>query len=161
MPTDFMGEQSKGSVGKRITILSIDGGGVRGLIPATILEELEAKLQRLDGPEVRLVDYFDMIAGTSTGGLITAMLTAPSNENAKRPLCSVKEVCEFYLWYAGKVFPRTRYTIISSSLDFLLTDCKDIPDLIHNAMSLISSDESVQNSSAHLNSSLTESILKV
>lgn len=45
MPTDFMGEQSKGSVGKRITILSIDGGGVRGLIPATILEELEAKLQ--------------------------------------------------------------------------------------------------------------------
>lgn len=88
-----MGEQSKGSVGKRITVLSIDGGGVRGLIPATILEELEAKLQRLDGPEVRLVDYFDMIAGTSTGGLITAMLTAPSNENAKRPLCSVKEVC--------------------------------------------------------------------
>ncbi len=45
MPTDFMGEQSKGSVGKRITVLSIDGGGVRGLIPATILEELEAKLQ--------------------------------------------------------------------------------------------------------------------
>ncbi|KAH9536221.1 hypothetical protein CY35_17G097100 [Sphagnum magellanicum] len=118
MPTDFMGEQSKGSVGKRITILSIDGGGVRGLIPATILEELEAKLQRLDGPEVRLVDYFDMIAGTSTGGLITAMLTAPSNENAKRPLCSVKEVCEFYLWYAGKVFPRTRGPFSQTRMNF-------------------------------------------
>jgi patatin-like phospholipase/acyl hydrolase len=41
----FMGEKPKGRVGKRVTILSVDGGGVRGLIPATILAELEAKLQ--------------------------------------------------------------------------------------------------------------------
>lgn len=40
-----MGERAKGRVGKRVTILSVDGGGVRGLIPATILAELEAKLQ--------------------------------------------------------------------------------------------------------------------
>lgn len=40
-----MDEQPKGLVGRRITILSIDGGGVRGLIPATILAELEGKLQ--------------------------------------------------------------------------------------------------------------------
>jgi hypothetical protein len=45
MASAFMGERPKGSAGKRITILSIDGGGVRGLIPATILHELEAKLQ--------------------------------------------------------------------------------------------------------------------
>ncbi len=45
MPTDFMVEQPKGNRGKRLTILSIDGGGVRGLIPATILAELEGKLQ--------------------------------------------------------------------------------------------------------------------
>ena len=45
MPSDFSEERAKGLVGRRITILSIDGGGVRGLIPATILAELEGKLQ--------------------------------------------------------------------------------------------------------------------
>lgn len=41
----FMQEGPKGCAGKRVTILSVDGGGVRGLIPATILAELEGKLQ--------------------------------------------------------------------------------------------------------------------
>ncbi len=46
MPSSaFMSVKPKGIPGKRLTILSIDGGGVRGLIPATILAELEAKLQ--------------------------------------------------------------------------------------------------------------------
>ncbi|KAK8472784.1 hypothetical protein PHAVU_002G299008 [Phaseolus vulgaris] len=62
--------------GNLVTILSIDGGGIRGIIPATILDFLESQLQELDGPEARLADYFDVISGTSTGGLVTAMLTA-------------------------------------------------------------------------------------
>lgn len=41
----FMTQRPTGQVGKRVTILSVDGGGVRGLIPATILAELEGKLQ--------------------------------------------------------------------------------------------------------------------
>ncbi|KAG7943669.1 hypothetical protein I3843_15G053700 [Carya illinoinensis] len=72
-----------------ITILSIDGGGIRGLIPATILAFLESQLQELDGEEARLADYFDVIAGTSTGGLVTAMLAAPNENN--RPLFDAKE----------------------------------------------------------------------
>ncbi len=40
-------EQPSGDRGRRITILSIDGGGVRGIIPATMLAELESCLQVL------------------------------------------------------------------------------------------------------------------
>jgi patatin-like phospholipase/acyl hydrolase len=104
----FMHEKPRGSIGRRLTILSIDGGGVRGLIPATILTELEGRLQRLDGAERRLVDYFDLIAGTSTGGLITAMLTTPSTEDHTRPLLTAKEITNFYKKYAAKIFPPTK-----------------------------------------------------
>ncbi|XP_022027971.1 patatin-like protein 1 isoform X2 [Helianthus annuus] len=90
--------------GKLITVLSIDGGGVRGLIPATILEFLEGELQKLDGEDARIADYFDIIAGTSTGGLITAMLAAP-NEH-RRPLFKAKEIIDFYLHMCPKIFPQ-------------------------------------------------------
>ncbi|XP_062104564.1 patatin-like protein 2 [Humulus lupulus] len=87
-----------------ITVLSIDGGGIRGIIPGTILSCLESELQRLDGEEVRIADYFDVIAGTSTGGLVTAMLTAP-NENG-RPLFAAKDINDFYLKHCPKIFPQ-------------------------------------------------------
>lgn len=89
--------------GDRITILSIDGGGVRGIIPATILQFLEEKLQEIDGPDVRIADYFDVIAGTSTGGLVTAMLTAPNRQN--RPLFAAKDITKFYLENCPSIFP--------------------------------------------------------
>ncbi|GJY17829.1 patatin-like protein 2 [Tanacetum coccineum] len=90
------------ATGNYITILSIDGGGIRGIIPGVILEYLESQLQRLDGPEARLVDYFDVIAGTGTGGLVTTMLTAP-NQNY-RPLFAAKEIVSFYLDNCPKIF---------------------------------------------------------
>ncbi|TVU24154.1 hypothetical protein EJB05_26555 [Eragrostis curvula] len=92
------------SEGRLITVLSIDGGGIRGLIPATIIACLEAKLQELDGPDARIADYFDVIAGTSTGALITAMLAAP-DEN-KRPLFAAKDLSTFYLENGPKIFPQ-------------------------------------------------------
>ncbi|XP_021714281.1 patatin-like protein 3 isoform X2 [Chenopodium quinoa] len=88
--------------GKLITILSIDGGGIRGIIPAVMLDFLESELQKLDGKEARLADYFDVISGTSTGGLITAMLTAPNEKN--RPLYDAKDIVPFYLEHSPKIF---------------------------------------------------------
>uniref|UniRef100_A0A453T4D2 Patatin n=2 Tax=Aegilops tauschii subsp. strangulata TaxID=200361 RepID=A0A453T4D2_AEGTS len=81
--------------GSIITVLSIDGGGVRGIIPATILAFLEEKLQELDGADARIADYFDVVAGTSTGGLMAAMLTAPNAHG--RPLFAAKDGNKFYL----------------------------------------------------------------
>ncbi|KAH9692563.1 Patatin-like protein 2 [Citrus sinensis] len=91
--------------GNLITILSIDGGGIRGVIPATILAFLESELQKLDGEEARIADYFDVISGTSTGGLVTAMLTAPNEQN--RPLFAAKDIKEFYLNHCPKIFPQS------------------------------------------------------
>jgi hypothetical protein len=69
--------------------------------------------QRLDGQDKRLVDYFDLVAGTSTGGLITAMITAPSKENPKRPMFTAKEVSHFYQEYSSLIFPQLGYEIIT------------------------------------------------
>ncbi|WVZ92477.1 hypothetical protein U9M48_038539 [Paspalum notatum var. saurae] len=90
--------------GSIVTVLSIDGGGVRGIIPGTILAFLEQKLQELDErPDARIADYFDVVAGTSTGGLVTAMLTAPNDEG--RPLFAAKDINDFYLQHCPKIFP--------------------------------------------------------
>lgn len=88
-----------------ITVLSIDGGGIKGILPAVILDYLESLLQELDGEQARLADYFDIIAGTSTGGLVTAMLTAPNQNN--RPLYSGHGIKPFYLQNCPKIFPQT------------------------------------------------------
>ncbi|XP_071730934.1 patatin-like protein 3 [Rutidosis leptorrhynchoides] len=92
------------TTGKLITILNIDGGGVRGIIPGVILQYLESELQALDGDDVRLADYFDVITGTSTGGLITIMITAPDANN--RPLYAAKDIVPFYLDNCPKIFPQ-------------------------------------------------------
>src|SRR4051794_20717660 len=58
-------------------MLALDGGGIRGLITLGILEEIENKLRVKVGggdPKFRLCDYFDYVAGTSTGAIIAAGL---------------------------------------------------------------------------------------
>lgn len=69
--------------------------------------------QELDGSDVRIVDYFDLIAGTSTGGLITAILSSPNRENLKRPMFTAAEVTQFYMKYANTIFPQARCNFLS------------------------------------------------
>lgn len=57
---------------RRFRILSIDGGGIKGLFPATVLAELERRF--LDGGPI--TRHFDLVAGTSTGGIIALGLGA-------------------------------------------------------------------------------------
>jgi patatin-like phospholipase/acyl hydrolase len=56
-------------------LLACDGGGIRGILSLEILAEMERKLRReYDDEELVLADYFDYIAGTSTGAMIAAGL---------------------------------------------------------------------------------------
>ncbi|XP_023893071.2 patatin-like protein 2 [Quercus suber] len=95
--------------GNLITVLSIDGGGIRGVIPGVILSFLESELQKLDGEDARIADYFDVIAGTSTGGLVTAMLASPNEKN--RPLYAAKDIKDFYLNNCPKIFPQNSFPL--------------------------------------------------
>lgn len=52
----------------------MNGGGVRGAITIAFLEEIEAAIERIEGRAVRLGDWFDLIAGTSTGAIIATAL---------------------------------------------------------------------------------------
>ncbi|XP_075109524.1 patatin-T5-like isoform X2 [Nicotiana tabacum] len=92
-------------VGEIATVLSIDGGGIKGIIPATVLSFLESQLQELDNNEdARLADYFDVIAGTSTGGILTTMISAPNEKG--RPFSAAKDIVSFYFEHGPKIFPQ-------------------------------------------------------
>ncbi len=87
-------------------ILTIDGGGVRGLIPVRILQTLESRL-RSRGKTEPLHRYFDLIAGTSTGGIIAAGLAAPKPDDLSgRPAATIDELRTFYEVEAREVFAR-------------------------------------------------------
>ena len=72
------------------SILSIDGGGIRGIIPAMILAEIERRTGH------RIAEMFDLIAGTSTGGILALGLTVPQEQNRKRPRYEASQLVSFY-----------------------------------------------------------------
>jgi len=79
---------------KKITILSLDGGGIRGIISCIILRYIEEQLQKYDSPSARLGDYFDLIAGSSTGGLIASIILYPNEKGNAR--FSIQKGLELY-----------------------------------------------------------------
>jgi hypothetical protein len=81
-----------------IRILSIDGGGIRGIIPARVLVELE----RVTGRPVSAL--FDVVAGTSTGGLIALALSKPGADGS--PALSAQDVLDLYMKHGTVIFPR-------------------------------------------------------
>jgi patatin-like phospholipase/acyl hydrolase len=80
-------------------VLSIDGGGIRGIIPATVLAELE----RLTGRPT--AELFDLVAGTSTGGILALALTAPGED--RRPRFTARELIDLYAVEGPRIFARS------------------------------------------------------
>jgi uncharacterized protein len=91
----------------RFRILSIDGGGIRGLIPALIVADLEERLRKRTGERRALADYFHLFAGTSTGGLISLGLTAPGAADPSRPRMDGARLVSLYRDEGRRIFRRS------------------------------------------------------
>src|SRR3954468_9554581 len=96
----------------KFKILSIDGGGIRGLIPAKVLAELERELHLIE-PTKKLYEHFDLICGTSTGAILAIAIglgipAADLVEFYKKNATSI-----FPKWFL-KVIPRKSRAIITS-----------------------------------------------
>jgi patatin-like phospholipase/acyl hydrolase len=90
---------------KTTLLLTIDGGGVKGIVPATILTQLEKDLGK------PIYEMFDIIGGTSTGGIISVGLTTPklpSHTQAKRPR-TAKEIQDIYLQNCNDILVPVQY----------------------------------------------------
>ncbi len=96
-------------------ILSLDGGGIRGLLSAHLLAALEQKLNekwrsrhgRPPEPPLRLTQFFDLIAGTSTGGILACALLCPDEQAPDRPRYSARETIGLYRDYGRQIFSKT------------------------------------------------------
>jgi uncharacterized protein len=82
-----------------VRILSIDGGGIRGIIPAIVLAEIEERTGR---PVAAL---FDLLAGTSTGGILAAALARPGDDGS--PRFSARELIGLYEAEGPEIFDRS------------------------------------------------------
>ena len=87
--------------GNDIRLLALDGGGVRGLSSLMILQQLMRHVDPESPPKP--CDYFDMIGGTSTGGLIAIMLG--------RLRMTVDECIERYIALSDEVFEKKAHRI--------------------------------------------------
>jgi len=81
-----------------VKVLCIDGGGIRGLIPALVLAEIERRTGR------RTAELVDLVAGTSTGGILACALTRKGPDG--RPRFTAEELAALYVEKGPGIFHR-------------------------------------------------------
>src|SRR4051812_32258696 len=81
-------------------LLACDGGGIRGIISIEILARIEAELRKSSGnPKLVLSDYFDYVAGTSTGAIIATLVALGY---------STDDIRDFYIKSGAEMFQKAR-----------------------------------------------------
>jgi predicted acylesterase/phospholipase RssA len=80
-------------------VLSIDGGGIRGLIPAVVLAAIEGRCGK------PIAEVFDLMVGTSTGGILALALARPDRDG--RPMYPAEELIGLYEDDGPKIFRRS------------------------------------------------------
>ena len=94
-----------------MNVLSVDGGGIRGVIPAMVLAALEERTGR------HTAELFDLIAGTSTGGIIALALTVPGAEG--KPRWTANDLVDLYFSEGPRIFHHSIGKQIESGLGLL------------------------------------------
>ncbi len=89
-----------------IKVLSIDGGGIRGVIPAVILQHIEAEAGK------PISELFDMIVGTSTGGILACGLAMPGDDG--KPKFSTSDMLALYVDRGKDIFHRSFWRGVTS-----------------------------------------------
>lgn len=84
-------------------MLSIYGGGIRGIIPAMILVEIEKRYSAFLGKKVFIAEMFDLLCGTSTGGILSLGSAYPDT-NTGRPKYSAQDLLDIYLKKGDSIF---------------------------------------------------------
>ena len=117
MPADYKSEYHQHPIYQRMMapgpkrILALDGGGIRGALTLGYLEIIEKLLRdRFDSPDYCLSQYFDLIGGTSTGGIIATLLSLG---------WSVDRIKELYLQLGEKIFAKKIAPWIPGQLRYL------------------------------------------
>lgn len=78
-------------------ILAVDGGGIRGLLPALVLAAIEDRIHR------PICELFDLVAGTSTGGIIALGLTKPGEDGKVQ--YAARDLVRLYEQEGRTIFP--------------------------------------------------------
>ena len=102
-------------------ILSLDGGGIKGLFTAKFLTEVEAELAKGEP----LWSYFDMIIGTSTGGILGLGIAADIR---------AREMLELYVDHGASIFPKPKSPVAPMNWFSKMHDRRPLEDLVEKAL---------------------------
>jgi patatin-like phospholipase/acyl hydrolase len=118
---------------KKARILSIDGGGIRGILPGIILTRLEKKLQEKTADDnLRLSDMFDFMAGTSTGGILALAYLIPDENGVTK--FTDQEAVNLYLDRGDEIFDASHWQKIKSGKGILdeKYDAKELEEALED-----------------------------
>src|SRR3954451_24731962 len=94
-----------------MNVLSVDGGGIRGVIPAMVLSNLEERTGK------HTSELFDLFGGTSAGAIIALALTAPGADG--RPRWTANDLVDLYLSDGPRIFHHSIGRTLESGLGLL------------------------------------------
>ena len=91
-----------------IRVLCINGGGVRGIIPAWLLQSFEEQTNQ------PIHALFDVIVGTSTGGIIALAITMPNPAYPQQAMYKAQDLVQFYIEEAPRIFQASLWRQLST-----------------------------------------------